>query len=631
MKPLPGAQPALSVWRTLMLAAMILTAGAFLHDLGNYGRWAAARLSAEPAQNLRQVAGPTSPWLPGVLSATPENTSILLVADQLADPDWLTAYYLYPRAVHVISSRALQDRAGGPPLPEAGFLLRKGRLLTWPGLQEVPQDGNHASGLPPDRPSGRGIMALLLTVAAAFGWGGSLMLFLAPRLLLNVHWTGRTGLALLAGLGGMGAVGFMAAYTGAAASWWLTLSLTLGGLAALWPARRWLRHGENQPAMGGTGATRFLPYLATGLIAILCAAGMMRAMGEPMHHWDERFQWTYKAKILLNEGGVTGPSFQDRDRPHLHRRYPLALPALEAQLARLAGGFSQERAVKGLFPVFFLGLLLTVHGGLRQRLGPGPAALLTALLAALPPLHMATRIQGGPIHTGFADLPLAALAAALALCLVPGAGAAKTTPAWPAAALFAGLAFTVKPEGVVFLLAGLLVAAATMLRPESRPGWRRGLAAAAVLVLLILPVLALHATVPTVGTVGYSGDENYLARLAPQALANGMRTNLPEALAAMAAAPFTPHWAFYGLLPLGALLSALALRLRRPGSHLLAVLIVLPLAADLLASGSGPGQAPAAGHASGHHLDRRPHGTAGAPGLRVQRGISNRLAWVPAP
>jgi hypothetical protein len=376
----------------------------------------------------------------------------------------------------------------------------------------------------------------------------------------------------------------MAAFAGAAASWLLTLAMTLGGLAALWPARPWLRRGGSE-APGGTWASRFLPYLATGLMAILCVAGMVRAMGEPMHHWDERFQWTYKAKILLHEGGITGPSFQERNRPHLHRRYPLALPALEAQMARLAGGFSQERAVKGLFPVFFIGLLLTVHAALRQRLRAGPAALLTSLLAALPPLHLATRIQGGPIHTGFADLPLAAMAAALALCLVPGAGtgAEKAAPAWPAAALFAGLAFAVKPEGVAFFIAGLLVAAAAALRPESRPGLGRGLAAGALLALLSLPVVALHFAVPSEGTVGYSGDENYLSRLAPQALASGLAANLPEALAAMATAPFTPRWAFHGVLLPGALLSAIVLRRRQPGSHLLALLIALPLAADLLA------------------------------------------------
>lgn len=578
-------QLALHARRMLLLVITILAAGALVHDLQAYGRWAFARLAAAPQQQLRQVAGPTSPWLPGVLAATPESASILMVADELADPDWLTAYYLYPRAVHVISSRALRDRAGGPPLPEAGFLLRDGHLLTWPELKPVPEDVNHSPVLPPERPSGRGVMALLLTTAAALGWGGWLLLLIAPGLLLTVHGTGRTGLALLSGLGGMGMVGFMAAFAGATASWWLTLSMTLGGLAALWPARRWFRRGESRPSRGQTGASRLVPYLVAGLIAILFAAGMMRAMGEPMHHWDERFQWAYKAKILLHEGGINGPSFQDLDRPHLHRRYPLALPALEAQLARLAGGFSQERAVKGLFPVFFLGLVLTVHGALRQRLGSGPAALLTALLAALPPLHLATRIQGGPIHTGFADLPLAALAAALALCLVPGTGASggKASPAWVAGALFAGLAFAVKPEGVVFLVAALLVAAATILRPGSRPGWRRGSAAAVLLTLLILPVVALHVAVPTVGTVGYSGDENYLARLAPQALASGVRNNLPEALAAMATAPFTGRWAFYGVLPLAALLTALALRLRPTGSHLLALLIALPLAADLLA------------------------------------------------
>lgn len=581
MNPASREKFVLASWRLLLVVGMILTAGAALYDLAGYARWASTRLSAEPPQKLRQVAGPTSSWLPGVLSTTPEDASILLVADPLTDRDWLTAYYLYPRALHVLSPRDLQHGAAGATLPPAGYMLRDGHLLSWPEMKPALAATGPAQGFPPERPSGRGILALFLTATAALGGGGVILLFLAPQLLLHVSWTGRLGLALLAGLGSMGAIGFMAAFMGAAASWWLTLSLTLAGLAALWPARRWLTRSRS--ATSATGGPSPLLYLAAGLMAVLFAAGMTRAMGEPMHHWDERFQWTYKAKILLHEGGVTGPSFQDEDRPHLHRRYPLVLPALEAQLARLAGGFSQERAVKGLFPVFFLGLLLTVHGALRQRLGAGPAALLTALLAALPPLHMATRIQGGPIHTGFADLPLAALVAALALCLVPGARVARAAPAWPAAALFAGLAFAVKPEGVAFLMAALLLAAATALYPGSRPGWRQGLAAGSLLVLLILPVVALHLTVPTVGTAGYSGDENYLARLAPQALAHGLRTNLPQALAAMVKAPFSPRWAFYALLPLTALLATVALRLRQTGTHLLALLIVLPLAADLLA------------------------------------------------
>ena len=85
MKPSLREQLALSARRVLLLVAMILTAGAFVHDMQGYGRWALARQSAERAQNLRQVAGPTSSWLPGVLAATPENASILLVADPLAD------------------------------------------------------------------------------------------------------------------------------------------------------------------------------------------------------------------------------------------------------------------------------------------------------------------------------------------------------------------------------------------------------------------------------------------------------------------------------------------------------------------------------------------------------------------
>jgi len=571
--------------RALLLLALILTGGAFVDDLRGYGRWAAKQWAAGQALQLRQVAGPTAPWLPGVLAATSKHASILLAADELTDADWLAAYYLYPRAVHVIPTRALSTPRAGEATPKADFLLREGRLWTWPGRQAVPLASGGTAGLPPGRVSARGIMALLLTAAAAVGWGACLLLFIAPPLLLQLRWTGRLGLALVAGLMGMGSAGFLAAFAGVAASWGLTLFLTLGGLAALWPGRRWLRRDAQAAGRMGGMAQRFLPHIATVAMGLLLVAGMARALGEPMNHWDERFQWSYKAKILLGEGGIGGPSFQDLDRPHLHRRYPLALPALEAQLARLAGGFTQERAVKGLFPFFFLGLLLTVHGALRQRLAPGPSALLTALLAVLPPLHLATRIQGGPIHTGFADLPLAAVVAALAVCLVParGTGEKELAPAWAAAALFAGFAFAVKPEGVAFLAAALLVAAGSARRPSARPAPRQALTAVALLALLILPVVALHAAVPTVGTAGYSGDENYLARLAPAALAAGLRTNLATALGAMAAAPFTPRWAFYGLLPLAALLAVFFSRRPAPGSHLLAFLIALPLAADLLA------------------------------------------------
>jgi hypothetical protein len=348
----------------------------------------------------------------------------------------------------------------------------------------------------------------------------------------------------------------------------------------------------------------------------MMAASLARGVGEPMHHWDERFQWAYKGKILLEEGGITGPSFQEADRPHLHRGYPLLIPGLEAHLARLAGGFHQERAVKGLFPLFLAGLLLVSHGALRTRL-PGPQALLlTALLAALPPLHHATRIQGGPAHTGFADLPLGAFLAAATLALLPllpasqAPGSETRRPPFPAGALpgialFAGLAFLTKPEGAAILLAVLVtatLAAASWPRNGIRSGRRKGrgeiagkrgmsgpasgvvralAVAALVLLFLLLPRILLGLSVPTTGTVGYTGDEDYLGRLEPGTLVAGLKQNFLPALMALAAAPLSFRWAFFGLLPLAGLLTIPAWRPWR--AHLLVLLVLLPLAADLLA------------------------------------------------
>jgi len=594
--------------RFILALTLLAAVASAAYVFTGYGRWAQRRSAQTEAQRLSQVAGPTAAWLPGVLAGTPPDASILMVAAEMRDPDWLTAYYLYPRELHVVSPDRLIDRTTA--LPAAGFILERGQLLTWPDRRPVavaeapggPAEPPASTTLPPLFPSPRGLLALLLTVVTALGWGALALQMLSPELIARVPRHGRWGLALLAGLGVIGAAGFVAAFASLTASFWLTLCLTGGGLAALLLGRRWLTQHlpvqegltparqapddqKNRTSSPGATRRKLLRMSGVLLISALAAAGMTRALGEPMHHWDERFQWSYKAKILLHEGGLHGPSFQEADRPHLHRRYPLLLPAVEAHTARLAGGFAQERAVKGLFPIFFVGLLLSLHAALRQRLCVDAAWIPVALCAALPPFHLATRIQGGAIHSGFADMPVAALATALALCLVPGLSATgeRLRPAWGAAGLFAGLLFAIKPEGAAFLAAALVIAALTLRHPALRPSRRQMMLAGLAAGVCILAVLALHGSVPTEGTVGYTGDENYLGRLTPAALATGLRTNLPVAAAAMVAAPFSTRWSLFGLLPVAALITGLILRRGTGGSHLLILLIVLPLAADLLA------------------------------------------------
>jgi hypothetical protein len=633
----PPTGPRRHAATALTALALLLLAVAAGTSFYRYGIWTSQRLAPDhwDAKVRRLVAGPTAGWLPVVLATVPPDTDLIYVTDGMADPDWLAAYYLYPRRLHVRDSSFLQDPARQRQAREQGMevALHRGHLLALPDLHPLELTDNEAPGFPPPPPAARGWLALVLLGLSAVGWGGSLLRLLRAPVLPAIDGHSlpgtRLGLALLAGLGLQGAITAYAALVGAAAHPALSWGLTALGLLMLIPARVWLLPASSRriPTAGlkgvgpGSVSTSLLgsPLLRGGLLVILLllmAAALGRGVGEPMHHWDERFQWAYKGKILLEEGGITGPSFQEADRPHLHRRYPLLLPGLEAHLARLAGGFQQERAVKALFPLFFAGFLLVTHGALRTRL-PGPQALLlTTLLAALPPLHHAARIQGGPAHTGFADLPLGAFLAAATLALLPFLPANHVSDpetrrlrfpagALPAITLFAGLAYLTKPEGVAILLAVLVTAALAAwswpwngIRPGQRQapvgtGTKRGVArpasgvaralaaAALVLLFLLLPRLLLGLSVPTTGTVGYTGDEDYLGRLEPGALVAGLKNNFLPALLALAAAPFSPRWAFFGLLPLAGLL---AIRKWRPWrAHLLLLLVVLPLAADLLA------------------------------------------------
>ncbi|MFQ5719863.1 MAG: hypothetical protein ACE5IK_09980 [Acidobacteriota bacterium] len=578
------------------------------------------RLSTADARWL--VAGRAGDWLPGVLATLPADADLDFVPDRksLGDSDWTAAYYLYPRSLHVPDGTPPVGSPGGPPASrdKTRPLLRHGQL-TGP-LLPTSDDGKMDRTFPPGAVSWRGGLAWLLTAMAAWGWGGLIIRWLGNRrdgAALGASAPLHAGLSLITGLGWLGTLGSFAALVGGAGQWLLVAGSTGAGVACLVGQRLLRRAGgirfrdrrerarDGRSTDGATGPgrrTRAVARLMCGVLAAcICAAvaaSFARAVSEPMVHWDERFQWAYKAKVLLAEGGINGPTFQDADRPHLHRHYPLLIPALEAHVARLAGGFGQERAVKALFPLFLAGLLLVVYGASRQVLPPWLALLVTATLAALPPLHHATRTQGGPAHTGFADLPLAAFMAATATALAlwqdhRGSGSRPDISPYPfalLAALHAGYALLTKPEGVVGAAAVFIVIAvlATRLGREGVVApvpWRQRLAPAgvslAILVTLSVPRLVIATTVPDAGTVGFTGDAAYLSRLAGPGLATALGANLVPAVEALVSAPFTRRWSGIGWLPLLGLLAAPALR-RRP-SHLLSLLLGLPLAADLAA------------------------------------------------
>ena len=213
------AAPALTALALLLLA---VAAGTSFY---RYGIWTSQRLAPDhwDAKVRRLVAGPTAGWLPVVLATIPSDAAVAYVTDGMADADWLAAYYLYPRRLHVRDSSFLQDPARRRRAREQGMevALHQGHLLALPDLRPVEMKDGEAPGFPPPPPAARGWLALVLLGLSAVGWGGGLLRLLRAPVLPAIDGHPlpgtRLGLALLAGLGLLGTVTGYAALVGAAA------------------------------------------------------------------------------------------------------------------------------------------------------------------------------------------------------------------------------------------------------------------------------------------------------------------------------------------------------------------------------------------------------------------------------
>lgn len=191
----------------LILLVGILGTYASARTATHYADWLSGSFfypAMERDEAVHLVAGPAARWLPGVLATVPPSEAVVYLADGMAEADWLAAYYLYPRRLHVRSAALAsvpRDLRSEARELGAGWLLHRGVLFSLPDLKSVRPAQGDATGFPPAPPSVRGFLALLLTALCSLGWGAFLFGRLPmPGLLKRTPLTGRLGLALLAGL-----------------------------------------------------------------------------------------------------------------------------------------------------------------------------------------------------------------------------------------------------------------------------------------------------------------------------------------------------------------------------------------------------------------------------------------------
>ena len=280
-------------------------------------------------------------------------------------------------------------------------------------------------------------------------------------------WAELAGLGLVLGIGltawGLFVWSLCGGMLGRSASLTFTVLGFVCGGPILWVRLRseWSRHSRavprkspNQPSAIEIDERRDAAWsrLCQWLIGGLTVIALAQTLLTPHRFWDERSIFAIKGLVLSADGSIRSPDLLDPDFVQYHPRYPLLIPLAEQHVYALLGGVD-DRLSKIVFPLLYLGLVLTMAGVLSRRVLPGAAWLFALLLATVPVLM--------PYELGFlsgqADAPMACFHGLALLYLWDAYETdASGHSHWLGSSIIAGLcgalaAFT-KDEGIAFLL-----------------------------------------------------------------------------------------------------------------------------------------------------------------------------------
>ena len=278
-------------------------------------------------------------------------------------------------------------------------------------------------------------------------------------------------------------------------------------------------------------------------IAVLFVFAVTQTMLTPQRFWDERAFYGIKAIVLFEDRTIASADLLNADFVQGHPRYPLLIPLAEHHIYASLGRVD-DRWAKLLFPLLYLGMLLTFAGVLMRHVGINLAWLGTLLLATAPVLM--------PDDYGFtcgqADAPVACFEGVAALYLWDAIRSTQLSfgrsRSWVRSLLLAslasGAAAWTKDEGISHgivrlialgcaAIAGILgdrgATAARRQTAQSRSDegrnwlrllWDGGLTLTVVPALMLGPWFAHRRRLPL------TGEMNYFGRLSPQALWDGL-------------------------------------------------------------------------------------------------------------
>jgi hypothetical protein len=290
------------------------------------------------------------------------------------------------------------------------------------------------------------LLAAGLGVTAACGW-----------------WRGRQslvaslGIAYLAGVAAYGVVAQLLLVLGASLARWQVVAVC-AALAAT--------------GLLGRGVTRVASTGRTPLA--LPAAAMLAVLAvdlwfQPLWSYDSWTFWTPKAHALSSLGGLDAGWFTQSDL--ISPDYPLLLPAIEAAGFRFTGYETTLLDLQSwLFAVAFVAAVAGVAAGRARPLAIWVPLTMVAFAPAV----------ADQLAAAEADLPVATLFAASGLCAYLWL-TERSAPALGVAGVLAAGTVATKVEGLIFVVALLLVLVPLVWRRSRRDGaLTLGVGAAAV-------------------------------------------------------------------------------------------------------------------------------------------------------
>ncbi len=270
---------------------------------------------------------------------------------------------------------------------------------------------------------------------------------------------------------------------------------------------------------------KWLVLLLLALAIAHLATAAYEAYSRPLLPWDAWTTWTYRAKIwFLNQDlspFVSAEAWLNTANPGIYtipaHNYPAIISLMQMWPVMMYGQWNDALAV---FPGLLAGiaLVLALYGQGRS-LGWPPLLLIVGvyLLISIPLLdaHLAL--------PGYADLWLGGFAGLGFIALLQWSQSRDRTQLL-IGLLFLGLGISIKREGSLWLMVGLLFVIMQVL------SWKLLLAMAASIVLTILSGYSL-VNLPWLGQIGYTDSTFYLSWLGtitfhPQNVSSAIITNL---------------------------------------------------------------------------------------------------------